>query len=285
RSALELGGVLPNSTVAEFRAAQAAGTLPQALRNTAATATNSLLHNRLDSSLAVTAVYVWIMLVMVFNVVAFMMYWIIPKFKDIFNDFGVELPRWTVQAISLSDGLVSNMLLVMPLINLPILAGLTAVIVGTVGWGNLNFPLLMRWFPRWDAPGLLRSLSYTVESGRPIPESLEVMAEHARRVDLRERFARMQQATERGEPVWSALAVEGFLRGPEAAALEAAARTGNLHWALRTLADSMQRTTGHRAQFWLEILKPAVVVAVGCLVAFFVIAFFLPLVKLIQDLT
>jgi len=282
---LELGGVLPATIVAELRAAQAAGTLPQALRAVAARQTGSLLTNRFNSSIAITAVYVWSILTTVFAVVSFIMYYIIPKYKAIFEDFGVELPAWTVQSIRLSDWLISYFYLSMPLLSLPIIAGIVATLVGVVGWGNLNYPLMMRWFPRWDAPGLLRGLAYAVHSQRPLSETLEEMAEHQRRSDVTERLQRMQQSLDLGQPLSTVLTQEGYVRPIEADALAAAARAGNLHWALRTLAESMERTGWHRTQFWLEFLKPAAVLMVGCVVAFFVIAFFLPLVKLINQLS
>ncbi|MEZ6146512.1 MAG: type II secretion system F family protein [Planctomycetaceae bacterium] len=283
--ALELGGVLPANIVAELRAAQAAGVLPQALRAIAARQTSSLLSNRFNGSIAMTAVYVWSVLTIVFLVVGFIMYWIVPKFKEIFNDFGVELPAWTVQAVTLSDWFVSYFYLSMPLLSLPIFASIAATIVGVSGWGNLNYPLLMRWFPRWDAPGLLRGLAYAVHASRPLTDTLEEMAEHQQRRDMTERLLRMRQMIELGQPLSSALAQEGYVRPIEANALAAAEEAGNLPWALRTLAESMERTGWHRTQFWLEFLKPAAVLTVGCVVAFFVIAFFLPLVKLINELT
>jgi type II secretory pathway component PulF len=111
------------------------------------------------------------------------------------------------------------------------------------------------------------------------------MAEYQRRSDLCERLQRMQQETALGQPIWTTLASEGFIRSAEAGALESAARAGNLNWALRTLAASMQRTGRQRVEFWLEFLKPAAIVAMGCVVGFYVIAFFLPLVKLIGALS
>jgi type IV pilus assembly protein PilC len=283
--ALHLSGVLPYPLVDELRAAQAAGTLPQALRRAASTYTSSLLNSRFDGSIALTAVYAWVVLSVIFVVVMTVMFWIIPSYKEIFADFEMELPALTMRAITLSETALDSFLMLMPLVGLPILAGLIAAVIGTVGWGNLNFPLLMRWFPRWDAPGVLRSLAYAIESQRPLPESLAEMGEYQRRSDLGERLLRMQQETELGQPIWTTLACEGFIRPAEAGALQSAARAGNLSWALRTLADSMQRTGRLRAQVWLEFLKPAAIVAIGCVVGFYVIAFFLPLVKLIGALS
>ncbi|MBX3436442.1 MAG: type II secretion system F family protein, partial [Planctomycetaceae bacterium] len=220
--ALEIGGGLPRPLVAELRSAQAAGTLPQALRRMAAASTTSLLQNRFDISIAITTCYLWVLVTIVFSVVGFLMYWIIPKFKDIFNDFDVDLPDWTVRAIHFSDLFADYFYLAMPLVSVPIFSALIGVIVGIAGWGNLNFPLLMRWFPRRDAPGLLASLAYTVDAGQPIPPALEDMAEHQPRSDLRERLLRMQRLTDLGHPLTTVMASEGFIRDAEAGALDAA---------------------------------------------------------------
>lgn len=282
---LELGGVLPASIVAELRAAQAAGTLPQALRAIAARETNSLLTNRFNGAIAVTSIYVWSVLTIVFVIVTFLMYWIVPKFKAIFNDFGVELPAWTRHMIEFADWFVNYFYLTMSLLSLPILAAIAATIVGVIGWGNLNYPLLMRWFPRWDAPGLLRGLAYAVASKRPLSDTIEEMAEHHRRSDVAERLLRMHQSLDLGDSLPRALLQEGYVRPVEADALTAAARAGNLHWGLRTLAESMERTGWHRTQFWLELLKPAAVLLLGIVVAYVVIGFFLPMVKLLNELS
>ncbi|MCA9075144.1 MAG: type II secretion system F family protein [Planctomycetaceae bacterium] len=282
---LELGGVLPSSVVAELRAAQAAGTLPIALRAVAARQTDTLLNNRFNGSIAITSVYVWTVLATVFAIVGFLMYWIVPKFKEIFNDFGVTLPSWTTHMIRFADWFLDYFYLSMTFLSLPILVAIGATVVGVVGWGNLNYPLLMRWFPRWDAPGLLRGLAYAVDAKRPLSETLEEMAEHHRRSDVTERLLRMQQLLDGGESLSTVLLQEGYVKPVEAEALSAAARAGNLNWALQTLAESMERTGWHRTQFWLELLKPAAVMLVGCVVMYFVIGFFLPLVKLINELS
>lgn len=77
---------------------------------------------------------------------------------------------------------------------------------------------------------------------------------------------------------------EGFIRPLEGEALAAAQRAGNLPWAMRTLAEGMVRSSQRTSLFWLEILKPTVVIGVGLIVGWFVVAMFLPLVQLIMAL-
>jgi len=48
------------------------------------------------------------------GIVGFIMYWIIPKFKKIFQDFGIELPGITIALIKISDWVVDYFYLIRP---------------------------------------------------------------------------------------------------------------------------------------------------------------------------
>ena len=283
--ALEMSSrVLPRSVASELRMAEDAGTLPRVLTQTAAQYSASLSRAQVDSSLAVMLVYGWSMLAIELAIVSFVMYYIVPKFKVIFEDFGVALPPLTRSAITTADFFLGDSLVGLPLLGLPILAGMAAAIVYFLGWGNLNLPLLMRWFPRQDAPPLLRSLAHAVGASQPLDEVLDNMAHRHLRFDMQQRLLRIGRAVERGQSLGDPLSNEGLISSPEAAALAAAQRAGNLAWALQTLANSMEASTRHRIQYWLEIVKPALIVSIGLTVGWFVLALFLPLVQLITDI-
>jgi type IV pilus assembly protein PilC len=283
--ALEMtDGVLSRPIAGELRTAEDAGTLPRVLADIAARHTTSLSRVRSDSSFAIVLLYGWTLLTIEAAVVGFVMYFIIPKYKEIFEDFGVELPPLTVAAVAASDLFVGYSYLILSGLELPVVAALAVAFVYCIGWGNLNYPLLMRWFPRRDAPPLLRSLSHVVETGQSLADIVEDIAHRHLRADVRQRLLRIGRALKLGQPLWEPLSNEGFIRDKEADALAAAQRAGNLPWALRTLADSMESTSRHRVQLWLEIAKPVLVVTVSLVVGWFVLAMFLPLVSLISDI-
>ena len=283
--ALELtSGVLSRPIATELRTAEDSGTLPSVLTDIAARLTSTLSRSQFDSSFAVAILYGWVLLTIEALVIGFVMYWIIPKYKEIFEDFGVELPQITISAINASDLFVGYFYLLISMLEVPILVALALALVYCIGWGNLNYPLLMRWFPRRDAPPLLRSLSHAVETGQPLKEIVEDMAHRHLRSDMRLRLLRISRALELGQPLWDPLCNEGFIRAKETDALAAALRAGNLPWGLRTLADSMEATSQHRAQFWMELVKPALVISISLFVGWFVLAMFLPLVKLIYEI-
>jgi type II secretory pathway component PulF len=283
--ALELTpGILPRSVAAEIRMAEQAGRLPEVLAELGTAATATLGRSRIESTVAMTLLYGWLLLSMFLVIAGFIMYWIIPKYKDIFDDFGVELPPMTLSLIEASDAFFENFLLVVPMLGLPMIAAGAIATVYFVSWGDLNLPLLMRWFPRQDAAALLRALSHVVAAGFPLPELVGEMSHRHLRSDMRGRLMRIAEALQRGAPLWDALRDEGFVRPVEAEALAAAQRAGNLPWAMRTLADSIVRSSRRRCMLWLEILKPTVVIGVGLIVCWFVVAMFLPLVQLIMAL-
>jgi type II secretory pathway component PulF len=279
--ALSLSGVLPRPLVQELSAAESSGRLATTLREMAVRFTARLQHSRFDNSLAVAGVYLWSTLAVLVTLTAFLSYWIVPKLLSIFEDFDAELPlltKWMVVAVSSQS---RNVPALLALLGVPVVLGMLVLIVGVWGWGDLNVPLLMRWFPRWDAPAVLRSLAHGVRGSRPLPEAIQELGELHHRADVRERIARMSLTVSAGGTLASALAAEGYVRPAEQDALEWSARAGHLAWALAALADCQERASNYRVRIWMELVKPLFVLAVGVLVALFVVSLFLPLVSLV----
>jgi type II secretory pathway component PulF len=71
---------------------------------------------------------------------------------------------------------------------------------------------------------------------------------------------------------------------PDLAVLRAAGQAGNLAWALGELADGHRRRLAYRLQTLLQCVFPLVILGFGLAVMAFVVAFFLPLIALIQKL-
>jgi type IV pilus assembly protein PilC len=277
-------GLLPRSVVISVRTGEQTRGLGRVLRTCAAAQTRELQRTHLDGSLVAVTMYYWWILTTLSLVVGFICYWIIPKYKAIFDDFGVELPAPTVSLINTADTLVGNFWLIVPLIGLPLSLILLLTYIHLVGWGNLNWPWLLRWFPRRDAPEVLHNLAFAVAAEQSLPQTLETIGGRHYRRDLGERLQRIGAAVDAGDDGWQSLGYEGFVSRAEAEAVRASARAGHLAYALDALAGSMERVRRHRTLWWIEICKPLIVIVMGCLVAAFCLAMFLPLVKLINDL-
>jgi type II secretory pathway component PulF len=217
-------------------------------------------------------------------VVAFLTYWIVPKFKSIFNDFGIELPASTKMLIGASTGFADFWFLLLPIVTVPVGVLMLPAVISLLGWQNLNVPLLMRWFPRRDGPPILRALSVAIEQERPLPEFLGELAGHHHRDDMRGRLGRIAETVRQGEDPWTVFGREGFLRKPEVAALTSASAAGHLPWALRSVADVIEHRQRVREAWWTEWQRPIVVFCLAALVGFICIAMFTPIIEVIESI-
>ncbi len=276
--------VLSNLEGAQVALGLKAGRLPEVLREmlqqrTARSSELQGLQDRISSTL-----YLWLLLMVLIDIVGFIMYWIIPKFKKIFDDYGTELPSATKVLIGAADGVVSYWYLGFPVL-LCVLTGHT--VVSLLPFAR-SFPRIRVWFarvwPRICIPDILRSLALAAEARLPLETALVPFVRRQFQIPLHSRLIRVQEAVREGGDCWIELADERLLTAAEAALLRSAQTAGNLPWALRTLGQRVEQRWYFRLLFCLEFVQPALLIAVACVVGLIMIAFFLPLVKLINDL-
>ena len=110
------------------------------------------------------------------GIVGFIMYWIIPKFKKIFADFGIELPSITIWLIYISDLVVDYWYLI-PVI--PIAFWLLLKIIRKNKMGEyicdkilLKIPVLGKIVEKSTVARTARTLGTLISSGVPILEAL-----------------------------------------------------------------------------------------------------------------
>jgi type II secretory pathway component PulF len=276
---------LPPPAVLAARVGEQTGTLPEALRDAAIRASGRPSDGVQAAQITGVVTNFWAIILLLIGVVGFCMYYIVPKFKEIFEDFDVALPEVSVLVINASNLFVNwwfrGMPLVLTLLGLTLLAGECY----RRGWQNLSLNWLTRWFPRLDTPDILRNLSRAVATGTPLPDVMETLAAHHHREHVCQRLWAVCGQTEHGRNPWEALAEQRLLRGSEVALLQSAETAGNLDWALRDVADRIELRRSHRLQWWVEVLRPWPVLILAGLAALFALGMFLPLVKLLNELS
>ncbi|MCA9080185.1 MAG: type II secretion system F family protein, partial [Planctomycetaceae bacterium] len=126
------------------------------------------------------------------GIVGFIMYWIIPKFKDIFLGFGVELPGITQMLIDMSDMVVSYWFLI-PVI--PFSVWLFVKIVRKNRTGayivdriSLKIPILGKIISKSTTARCCRTLGTLIASGVPILEALSIARDTAGNEVFRKAF-------------------------------------------------------------------------------------------------
>lgn len=276
------GQVAAPEVIAAVRIAEQTGSLAPTLRAAAQRNQDVLTGTHGDGSVFATICYCWVVLVVLISVASYLSYKnIVPKFQQIFSDFGMELPPLTARFINLSAGSPLFMLLIVPLLAVPaavlLLLSTRSVDDGSsVVWGSLS-----RVFPRRDAPGVLRWLALAVGGERPLPALITDVAERIPNRTLGVRLLRAAQSMSAGGEPWESLSRESFLSRREVAAVQAAERAGHAPLALNSIADAIERARLRRVLWWIEWLRPTVLLVFGVLVGTFCVAYFVPLISLI----
>jgi protein transport protein HofC len=262
------------------RVGQETGRLPEALRMAASSRASQL---PIWTAIASRFAYLLALLLVIQTICGFLLYFVVPKFEAIFRDFGVPLPVVTVSLISASHFVVRYGFLTGWIPPLEILL-LIFLPFSFAGWVNYDVPFFDRLLRRRHVALILRSLSLVVEAGKPIETGIVILASHYPTWWVRRKLIRVDDEVQHGVDWIDALRRQDLIRRSDAEVLESASRVGNLTWAMRELGETGERRLAFRFQGVIQTLFPLVVITIGMGILILAVAFFAPLVALIQRL-
>lgn len=228
--------------------------------------------------------YLLIVIQICFIITAFILIKIVPTFREIFLDFGVETPIITRWILAAADSFqVFGWLLIVPFL---VSIGLMLVSMFFYARGQIWIPWpLSRLFGRSESPTILRGLAVCVEQGMPMPEALHQVAENYPKFSAAQRIRVAAHSASQGRDWCQSLLNEEVITQSEAAVLASATRAGNLAWALREVADLGNRRMAYRARTTLGILTPVCLLLIAIPVALLAFGCIGPLTTLIETLS
>lgn len=281
---------IPPGVVARVAAAERVGRLPQILPSIATQSRRRDAGEGIESRLATSyAMVVGTAMALMLGMMGIV---IVPKFHWIFKDFDSELPRLTRIVFDLSQTY-----------SLPLLLVSAAMAAGLAGWslralfrGPLDVagalsplidPLL------WSLPvtggiqrdrGLAQAwelVAQAMRAGMPLPEALEEAATLRINRVLRSRLLQWSAALRSGEPLERAVAMAN-LPSADHGLIATAAMTGDLINTMEFLSRYHDQRFSRIAAVLSGTAMPLVVIGLAALTGAIVVAFFLPLVTLIE---
>lgn len=134
------------------------------------------------------------------------------------------------------------------------------------GFRPRNVPFISRLFRPADAAGIFHLLALAVRVERPLSDVLEQLSQLHRARYFRRRLTRVSRQVAEGGDWCDALAAQRLIRRADAALLKAAARLGNLPWALEQLAAGARQRSADRLRNLTQQLTIVVVMLVGLFV-------------------
>jgi type IV pilus assembly protein PilC len=255
------------------------------------------------------------------GILTFIMIKIVPAFQKIFADFKTELPVPTLLLMKISYACVHYWFLIpgIPLVIWMFVKLLRKFSYGRTGWDlfTLKVPVFGQLVEKNIMARTTRTLGTLVSSGVPILEALNITRETSGNAMFEKMYGKVTESIREGEsiakplkeysiPQFNAITVVFwfmFVGGPIGLLIyltrmrqrvvddlvvnmvDVGEETGELDTMLYKVADTYDEEVAVLTESLVALLEPLLIVFLGGMVGFIVVSLFMPLVKLITDLS
>jgi type IV pilus assembly protein PilC len=234
-------------------------------------------------------VYPIVVILVAVIIVGFIMYFIIPKFEAIFADFGVDLPVMTVYLIKASH-LVVEYFWAVPLVPFTFWVLIKLIYRNKTGAYILDriklmIPVMGQIVEKSTVARTTRTLGTLVQSGVPILEALNIVRDTAGNAVFEHAFTRIYDSIREGETIAQPLREARIVDDIVVNMIDVGEETGELDVMLMKIADNYDEEVEVLVESLVSLLEPIMIVVLGGIIGFIVIALFLPLIQLISKLS
>lgn len=228
--------------------------------------------------------YPLLMAVVGLATVVFMLTFVMPRLMGIFSNLGQNLPLPTQILLSVSQALRQWW----PWILL-ILAGIVLFIrkelktkTGKAYWSifKLHIPIFGKFALKADLACFSRTLELLIKSGLPILKAIEIAIEVLGNEVIKEKLAVSLKALEQGGSFGMSLKDAKLLPLFMVNLISVGEESGNLAEALAEVADSYERDTEEMIRIMSSLLEPLMILGMGLIVGFIVVAMLLPIFEI-----
>lgn len=218
------------------------------------------------------------------SVTLFLIMGVIPTFKNIFASFGAELPFITRILINLSDFLRQFWYIV---IGTPfaIFFGFRQYYKTEMGHRNmdsfmLRVPVFGILLKKVSVAKFTRTLGTLIKSGVPILQALETVAKTSGNRVIEIAIMTTRESVKEGERIATQLKKANIFPPMVVQMVAIGEETGNLDSMLSKIADFYDQEVDIAVKALTSMIEPVIIVVMGAVIGFIVIAMFLPMFEL-----
>jgi type IV pilus assembly protein PilC len=223
-------------------------------------------------------------------IVSMIMIFVIPKFEAIFKDFGTKLPGVTQLLLDISRWF-ANWGWCYVLVS-PIVIVLVWRLIRTSEGGKyatdvikLKVPILGNILGKTAIARFTRTLGTLISAGVPILDALNITKETCGNEVYSRALAKVHDAIREGESMADPLRATKVCDAIVVNMVDVGEETGDLDKMLMKVADNYDSDVDVLVGSLISILEPVMVVVLGVIVGFIVIALFMPMITLIQNIS
>ena len=246
---------------------------------------------RIKGKVTSAMVYPLVVLTIAVGIVTFLMLFIVPKFEAIFKDMlgGRPLPFITQMIMDLSRFIQGNFILIAVVIIVAVVAARFAMkmpgVAAAVDNYKLKIPLFGDMLTKTSVARFSRTLGTLVSSGVPILQALNITRDTAGNLRVSKAVESIHDNVKEGESMVTPMEASGIFPPMVVSMVQVGEETGQLPDMLTKVADVFEEEVDNAVSGLTSLLEPVMIVLLALVVGTIVVALFLPLITIIQDLT
>jgi type IV pilus assembly protein PilC len=236
-------------------------------------------------------VYPIVVITIAVGIVSLIMIVVIPKFEKIFHDFKVDLPaitrallfiaRWFGPGYGWAYVLATPIIVVL-LVKLIRLSEGGKYVIDAI---KLKIPILGGILGKTAIARFTRTLGTLISAGVPILDAINITKETCGNEVYTRALSKVHDAIREGESMADPLRATKVCDAIVVNMIDVGEETGDLDKMLIKVADNYDSDVDVLVGSLISILEPVMVVFLGCIVGFIVVALFAPMITLIETVS
>ena len=228
-------------------------------------------------------------LVVAIAIMAILMVWVIPKFKDVFAEMmGTGLPPFTEFVLAISDLLRTNAFGAFTAL---FAALFTFAMIGRTQFGrytlaklSLILPVIGNVVEKVAIARFSRTLGTLINSGVPILQALNIVTDTSGNVVVARAVQDVHASVKEGETIVAPLEASRVFPPMVISMVDVGEKTGDMPQMLEKVADTYDEEVDRAVESLTSLIEPIMIVFLAVIVGSIVIAMFLPLIAMIEGI-
>ena len=274
-------GIFPKIFVTTVMAGEKSGSLTEVLDRYINYQKLSLAVRK---KITVSLIMPCVLMVLVILLMVFMVTYVVPTFANLYSTMNATLPTMTIYLIAF--GTAAQKYIVF------FAAGLISAIFGIRWWMRkesarekvdrlkLKLPLVGDVWLKYQVAQLSRILSTLLVGGIPLVHAMETAADSLGTPLLKRLIESAGKSVREGQPLSGSLKAKKMFPPLAIDMIEVGESTGALPSMLNSVAEFFEEDVNTRMAAMLTLIEPAIMIVMGCFVAFVLIALYLPIFSL-----
>ncbi len=276
--ALDQTGDFPKIYTTSVLAGERSGDLPGVLDHYIA---YQRVSSGLKKKLIATLIYPTILVIAAISIVTYIVTFVLPQFAKLYADMHIDLPLTTRILITVAVDYRPYFIIGF--------VAILALVVGIYLWSRsengglaldkvkLQLPFVGETWIKFQVAQMMRTLSTLLVGGTPLMQALATAAQAAPSRLTADAVRSASQRVREGESFHASLAATKIMPELALEMVEVGEASGSLPAMLNSVAEFYEDEVNNRLSTMVAFIEPAILVVMGCVVAFILISLYLPI--------